>query len=851
MMRSRAILVFAMLAPFVATQLDAAELDPRVPMFVRDYCMRCHDAKQEKGDRSFEQFLASPSHTDHHETLAEILDLLNLGEMPPQKEGVKQPPDEERRKIVSAITGYLQAVTESTALTETQLRRLTRYEYDNTMRDLLGIHPEFIDATSDFPPDPDRHGFTNIGEVQVLSDHQLELYLAAASQYLDTALVFGREHPERRIWHFKPSDFERKKVADGQVAYRVLDQEEKFVDIGHGEPADRRPNAPPRFARTGVHSDGLYRIRVKATAIKRKDHPYDPSILGIDLVQRMKIGIWYATDKRFLEKSALQGRKLVAVFDLQDYESDEFEATVWMNKGAIPFFNWINGPGAAKGPVTRIMREYHPDGLRLGPTRIDELRSRGIEVTEAEIARRSKIHASDFYQGPRLRLFGMTLEGPLNDQWPPASHRKLVGATTNASEVDIPTVLTKCANEAFRRPVGQSEIQHYIDYTNNRIAEGADHAEAIKLGLSAILTSPRFLFLDEGDSANSAELDGYEVASRLSYMLWGSTPDARLLDAAALRTLGDPQVLRRQAERLLSDPRSEAFTQHFTDVWLRLDKLGSMPPGVKQFPLYYRRRLEAAMKTETHLFFSHLLRENRPITELITANYSFLNDSLALHYGMDDIEGEAFRKVSLPAHIRRGGLLGHASVLTATANGVETSPVVRGVWLLESILGTPPSPPPPDVPPIEPDTRGATTIREQLAKHRSVAACADCHSKIDPWGFALEFYDPIGALRTHYPVADGENQKRVRRGRKIDAAGQLPSGDQIDDESDLRQLLAKRGHQLTRNLVHKLLTYATGREVSFRDLDEVDRIVSTVAASGYGVKDLVLAITASDAFRRR
>jgi len=870
--------IFATAWLLASSLVSSAELDQLQTMF-ETYCFDCHGTQNQKADRRFDAIWSDPFSTHHLLLFEEALDAMNLGAMPPQESGVMQPSDEERRRMIATLTRHLDAASASQRVDETLLRRLTRYEYNYTLRDLLGVRPEALDATKAFPPEQPFDGFANVGESQTLSQQQLELYLEAARTYLDQAIYFGRERPQRQSWKFPPSDFTQSKSADARLEYRVLDQDERYVDFAHGEPADRRPNAPRSLITVGIPFDGFYKIRVTAEAIRRLDHPYDPEVLRYDLSQPMKLGVWCAPDVNSLQETAIEARRLVAVFDLLDGQAAEFEANVWMNQGAIPFINWLNGPGSAKGPISRVMEKYHPDGMRFGPVEVDELRSQGIEVSEAEIERRSHIFASDFYQGPRMRVYDMTMEGPLEESWPPASHRLIFGETMDPHDVNVAAVLTKFANRAFRRPVTTAEISHYIHFVNQRIADGIDRVEAIKQGLTAMLSSPKFLFLDEGRADEHTELDDFELASRLSYFLWSSMPDDDLRQAAASGELRDPEQLRAQVERLLKDSRSDALVAHFTDAWLRLDKLGSMPPGVKEFPDFFRYRLEAAMKTETRLFFAHLLHHNRNIREFLDADYSFLNDSLAMHYGIDNVDGEAFRKVVFPKAVRRGGLLGHASVLTATANGVETSPVVRGVWLLESVLGTPPSPPPADVPAIEPDTRGALTIRDQLEKHRQVAACADCHAKIDPWGFALEFYDPVGAFRTHYPKSQSEKGAApLRRDQKpneidsppkppkgqtpsrigsqpilkpIDGAGQLPSGETIRDERDLKRALIRREQQFCRNLAEKMLTYATGRTLTYRDSEAVNRIVDDTAAAGGGLKDLVHRVIHSETFHQR
>jgi hypothetical protein len=828
--------------------VHATSLDSSVPKFVTRYCMDCHDAATEKGDRNFESFLKTPVAIDQHQTLEEILEQLNLGEMPPKKKSVEQPSDAERRKMVAEITRYLTTIESSAKPASTVMRRLTRYEYNYTIRDLLGVDTAAADKTRLFPADTRTHGFANLGSAQALSDHQLRLYLEAAREYLDLTLVFGREKPEVRKWVFRPLDLNGEKKNSGSVRYRVWAKDGSHLDIAHGQPVDNGPTYPKQFVRQGVPVDGRYRVRVKATAIGRQ-HPYDPAIFPNDLTVPLQLGLWHVPDESFLGKRAAEGRILVGVYDLPDNTPREIEATVWMPTGSTPFVHWINGPGASKAPLRRLTERYHPEALRKSQTKVDRLREQGVAVPKDALVQR--VYISDVYQGPRVRVFEISLEGPLPEQWPPAGHRNVVGKETDPQSLNVARVLTAFASKAFRRPVPQREVVHHIEFVRQQMAAGVRKAEAIKQGLTAILTSPRFLFLDEGDPSKSGSLDDHQLASRLSYALWSSMPDDRLLQLAAADRLSDTKNLAAEIDRLIDDQRSSAFVHHFTDAWLHLYKIGSMPPGAKQFPAYFRGRLEPAMRTETRLFVADALKHNRPLKHLLNSSTTFVNGSLARHYGLTNVVGDEFRKVSFSADRRRAGLLGHASVLTATANGVETSPVVRGVWVLENILGTPPSPPPPDVPPIEPDTRGATTIRDQLAKHRNVAACADCHAKIDPWGFALEFYDPIGGFRTHYPHVGPSGRVAKLEGKRIDGSGELPGGEFIHNDGGLRTELLKRKDQFARNLVKKFLTHATGRELTFRDNAEVEQITDKIARSGYGFRDLVRMSLQSQIFRSR
>ncbi|MFT5131089.1 MAG: hypothetical protein ACI8W8_004724 [Rhodothermales bacterium] len=816
----------------------AEPLSSNVSRFVREYCVDCHNPEKEKGDRSFHDFLAKPD--DQHEILEEILDQLNLGEMPPDKKSVRQASNSERQRVSAQIARYLSSAESNSIASAAVLRRLTRHEYKNSIRDLLGVHPDASDATMLFPVDARHHGFATVGAHQALSDYQLRQYIAAARYYLDQALVFGEPAPERKRWDFAPADFSASGPISGGVIYRVLDAQKRHVDIGHGEPVDRAPTYPDRFSRSGVPRDGHYRIRVTTSAVGRK-HPYGKDIYRCDLGSPLKLGLWHVPNNRLLQRGASEGRIFVQAYDLPDNEPITVEATVWMPAGSTPFVHWINGEGPSKRSLALVRQRHHPEIKFHDFTQLDKRRKAGTP----------KAYLSDVYQGPRVRLFGMSIEGPLDD-WPPPGHRAIVGDTTETDQVDIPATLIAFASRAFRRPVQAVEIAHHISFVQERITEGTPHADALKLGLSAILSSPRFLFLDEGNPEADPQLDAYEIASRLSYMLWSSIPDDELLALAASGKLRTPQVRMSQARRMLADPRAEAFDRYFTEAWLGLNALGAMPPSNAQYPAYYSSRLESAMKTETRLFFREVRKQNHPITDFISSDYSYVNDSLARHYGLSGDFGERFQRVVFPAKHRRGGLLGHASVLSASANGVETSPVVRGVWVLERLLGTPPAPPPPDVPPIEPDTRGATTIREQLAKHRSVPACAECHAKIDPWGFALEFYDPIGGLRTHYAIFTGAGRiARQRTGKAIDGASSLPSGKEIHDESELKAVLLSRRNRVTERLAETLLIYATGRELTFRDQPEIKAMVERVAMEGYGMRDLILEVVASDIFARR
>ena len=366
---------------------------------------------------------------------------------------------------------------------------------------------------------------------------------------------------------------------------------------------------------------------------------------------------------------------------------------------------------------------------------------------------------------------------------------------------------------------------------NRKQDEGLEPLQALQLGFQTILCSTSFLYLDE----NSGKLNDYALASRLSYFLWSTAPDSELLTLAEQNKLSKSVVLRGQVKRMLRNSKSNRFSNNFIRVWLNFDNIGEMPPS-KDFKVYYRDNLEVAMRNETQTFFRHVLDHNLSTHEFLNADYSFLNRELALHYGIEGIEGNHLRRVSLKG-TPRGGLLGHGSFLTASAYGVDTSPVVRGIYMLEKLFGYTPPPPPDDVPDIEPDIRGAKTIREQLAKHREIATCAECHRKIDPFGFALENFDAIGRWRNEY----GKNMP-------IDASGELPNGDAFSTVPEFGKHIIKREGQFSRSLTEKLLTYAIGRELVPSDRPAIDAILREMRQDNKGLRDLIEAVVLSEVF---
>jgi hypothetical protein len=425
------------------------------------------------------------------------------------------------------------------------------------------------------------------------------------------------------------------------------------------------------------------------------------------------------------------------------------------------------------------------------------------------------------------------------------------------AEIDsakLDAVITSLAQRAFRRPVDKDAVAPYLKLAHDALAEGAGSEHALLRSYKALLTSPDFLFLHE----TSGRLDDYALASRLSYFLWSTMPDEELLRVAANGTLHEPDTLRAQTERLLASPRADAFVKDFCGQWLSLRAIAATTPDRHLYP-EFDELLQDAMVQETQLFFAQVLQSDFGIANFIDSDFTMLNRRLAEHYGIPGVIGDDFRKVALPAGSHRGGLLTQASILKVTANGSLTSPVLRGVWVTKHLLGREPQPPPPDAGSIEPDTRGATTIREQLAKHRRSETCAGCHKYMDPYGFALENYDVIGGWRETYrktkgePLFDPFTHKRLdySAGLPVDPSGELPDGHAFANIDQLKKLLLDQEDAIARNLANDLVAYSTGAKVTFSDRAEVDNILAQVKARSYPLRSMIHSIVQSPLFQNK
>ena len=824
--RSLTVAMFCVVLGFDAIFADEPvgtdSFDQTIRPFLNQYCTKCHGAKQQKGERRFDRLPTKISDDNSLVDYQDILDQLNLGEMPP--DDAKQPSNQEKRRVIAWLTGHLNSyhARNRGSGQGTVLRRLNSREYRNTIRDLLKLDTTIYDPTEAFPRDQLDEHLDNVGSSLVTSGHLLDRYLEAADTAINKA-IYPLEQPQVNTWTFKDGFRQQPEIDQVHKSSNRFEHMTLYDVIG----ADKHEGAygPILDFKQGVPHDGIYEITFQAEALHRI-HPYDPDFLGMDPDEPFRLGIRPGNHLVGPLHKPQPIEPLLAEVELADGQQ-AYTLRVHLDRGYTPRFTFQNGLMDVRNLWSKVIRKY--------PDLFPKLKKGGIVENRRVAITHGKL--------PQIRIDDITVTGPLLKAWPTASQRVVFGdgaeqilKSGTMTREQMRAGLRTFATRAYRRPTTPADIDRLMRLIDVRRQAGVGDLEAYADALKAVLCSPSFLYLDE-QTDDAGRLTPHALATRLAYFLWSSMPDERLIALADRGTLGDTAVLNAEVDRMLSDRRSEALVNDFLDSWLTLRDLGSTPPDRKDFGAYYHYDLGTAMREETRLFTRYLLDEDKSVTHFLDADFTFVNKPLARMYGIREPKGSGFERVSLEDG-RRGGLLGQASILTVTANGIETSPVVRGVWLLENILGTPPTPPPPDVEPLDPDVRGATTIREQLMKHRNNVACNDCHRRIDPLGFALENYDPIGRWRVNYD-----------KQQPVDASGELPGGKAFQNVIGLKSILVDQRELFTRALTNRMLAYATGRHIEPSDRPQVDAIIQQLEADGNGLKRLVELVVLSRPFR--
>lgn len=855
----------------VTAQTSGAEPTP----FFEAHCLTCHNADTHKGGLDLSGLKFDPKDPENFARWVKVHDRVESGEMPPKAR--KRPVAAD---VASFLTSLGQRLTEAekarfAASERTGLRRLTRAEYENTVRDLFDMPGIAVQGL--LPADGSAHGFDKNSDALDISHVNLAKYVEAADHVLDLAIATRPNAPtvqKRRISLANRGGFVAHVVLNGDgVLLKNKKPDPEFPPAGEQGHIDEGAHERMGTFRTGS-SVGLFR---------HEDESFSPYFIEhvtiYPGIYRVRTSLWsFQWDKgKVLPARGTEAARLSVVqltgdgrggqhpsyvlgyFDAPSIQSQEHELTVWLNHNEIIGFNT-----ASLAPAANYSRK-----------------GRAMAFT-----------------GPGIACDWLDIEGPLHIAWPPQSHRVLfgelplkefksaehpgvrapkrkqvrqLGAGMNRPDpspglftvqsdralVDADHLLGRFLSRAFRRPVSDDVRKAYVARVEDRLKAGDCFETAMRWAYRAALCSPDFLYHVEP----VGRLDDHAIACRLSYLFWNSMPDAnltKLADAGKLRT---PEALRTEVERLLKDNRSQRFVEDFLGQWLKLRQIAVNDPDRKLYP-EFSPYLQDSMVAETRAYFRELLDKNLDASHLVRSDFVMVNEKLAKHYGITGVNGSQIRRVALPPGCPRGGFLSQAAVLKVTANGTTTSPVPRGAFVMDRILGQSPDPPPPNIPAVEPDVRGASTIREQLDKHRSNQTCASCHAKIDPPGFALEAFDVIGGYRTRYrSIGEGDPAPRgvidpfigisFKLGKPVDASGVLPDDRKFRDFQELQALLAANSDRLLKNLAVQFAVYGTGRPVGFGDRAEIAAMVANTRKNGGGTRTLLHELVQSRLFQTK
>lgn len=775
------------------------------------YCLECHDEATAKGRFSLESLPWTFSNGDPAKRWTLVHDRLQAGSMPPADK--PQPSASEREEVVRYLDTELSREGRAFQQREgrVRVRRLNRFEFENTLSDMLGVP---VDVARELPEDVVMSGFDNLSLGLDLSAEHWIRYQNAVRHALDGALPDGSLKPQKirftgRDWYQKTLSRDRDTAALilGDGARLEGDRVWIYAQSVFHEGLDIPAGTP--------YLPGKYRIRAQVRARTPDSAP---------------IGI---------------------LFQLSGYPPE-----------ADPTLIRMLGVKEVSGSSPSIL-EFDFDV----PANSERWNGRSVTLKAWSLRPQSSIDALKAnrlvnekidWSGPALGVDWVEWEGPVA-LGPQEGLKRLFGSwnphpkkdSEVPSRADIEAQIAGFGSRAFRHPLDAALLESFMSVYQRHRGQGEEFFEAMKSTYLAMLSSPYFLFRWE----DPGPLDDAALASRLSYFLWSSAPDERLLDRALKGTLKNPEILDQELDRMLEDPRIDRFVSSFTGQWLELRKLNATSPDVSYGE--FDDALLFFMPQETQLFFREMLRPGHSILEFVKSDWTFLNSRLARHYAIPDPRNWEMRKQPLPQGSHRGGVLTHAAILKLTANGTSTSPVMRGKWILDKILGTPPAPPPPSVKVIEPDIRGAHTLRELLLAHQKDPGCASCHRFIDPPGFALENFDVIGGWRDWYRVRslDGKRMRLpnypqfyVSRGAAVDASGVTAEGKRFQSIDEYRDLLVADSRTILRSLITKLVVYATGAELQYPDRAEIERLMTEVEGHQLEFRSLIRSIVHSRLF---
>jgi hypothetical protein len=902
--RTNAILVLTA-ALFATSALAASPPFSGAEAFLQKNCVACHNSSAPAAGLDLTKLIYDPGNSDNFAIWVKVHDRVSASEMPPAP--LPRPPAGSVEQFVNGLSAALTSYEHSVATERGRagLRRLNAYEYEDAIRDLLSV--PWVQMKSKLPQDGEAWRYNKIGTALDVSHVQLSRYMSSGDyalreamaakllqQPVNTTRIYARQEPTIR--NYRPREGNTR---TDRLSFPVLD--------AHAQPDVRAGRSPNSTAETkereavgrvsSIFSDaggftwtnyrvptpGRYRVRVKGYTIWVSGGGVDHwNYVGFG---PEKVAYLYQTTYHRPNPDEIwrgRGNEPIGVYAQSSGQSRPLAA-----------FNFTPEPSVQEVEVLLTPNE----AIQTDPMRLFRTRVNGSE--EAYV---NPLAQQDGMPGVAFQW--LEVEGPLPDKNSGAGYRLMFGelpmrrlekGQTGGSNIQIPAppppdqtvgfarfryprtqdaavevasehpredadrLIRSFLAQAYRRPVEEAHAKRFIELFNHEFDLGHGFTKSLISTYTAILCSPGFLYIEE----RPRRLDNYALATRLSLFLWNSPPDTELRAVAAQGRLSNPAVLRAQTDRLLNDPKSRRFIDAFTDYWLDLRKIDDSSPSTTLYNDYeLDDPLKLAAVEETRLFVQELFKRNLPARTIVDSDFTFLNERLAKHYGIPGVTGVEMRKITLPKDSVRGGLMTQASILKVTANGTTTSPVVRGVWIMERILGFHTAQPA-SVPAIEPDIRGAVTIRQQLDKHRADPSCASCHRNIDPPGFALESFDVMGGWRDRYR-AFADNVKpqpgiglsgqpfAFHYALPVDSAGKLPDGRTFKDIHDFKQLLLDHEQRkVARNVVSQLATYATGAPIGFSDRMQVEEVLDKTRGSEYGVRDIVHGIVESDLFRNK
>lgn len=757
---------------------------------ILSHCMDCHQGESPEAGLDLQSLGSDLSDPKTFGTWVKVFDRIASGEMPPPSEA--EPIEaSQRSRFLTDCRDWLQEYQreQQQVVGRVPARRLTNLQLERTLQDLLGID---IPLSREMPEEPDTGHYSTVAEMQSISHFQLEQHLKIVDLALDEAF--------RRA--LTPSDHQIRRMSAKEISRtRTRTREPEYIDNAAVTWSSTLAFYG-RLPATTADEDGWYRFRFQVSALNK---PADQ-------------GVW----------STIRSGQCVSSAPLMSWIGS-FEATAvpreivveaWLPRGHMLEIR----PGDRTLKMARFQGGQSADG---------EGGSQNVPGIQIDWMDKERIHLSAGDDQIREWLFGDlevdTARTPEDAKIQVANPRQTGHA-----------LVEQFAHRAFRRPATPEQLSGFKSIFDTTLRTGIPFTDALRSSYRAVLCSPRFLYFHE----QPGKLDDYAIASRLSFLLWNSMPDTELIQLADAGRLSDPEVIRGQVSRMLETSRGRHFVEDFAREWLELSQIDFTEPDREQHP-DFDMIVQHSMLDETHSFLQFLLSQNASLDHFVDCDFTFLNSRLARFYGLEGVEGDEVRQVALNPGDRRGGLLSQGAILKVTANGTNTSPVIRGVWVSKRILGQDVPPPPDSVPAIEPDIRGAKSIREQLEKHRSQPDCAVCHRKVDAPGFALENYDAAGKWRDFYPKKSG---KGITKGSRIDASYTTAAGEEFEDVLEFRKIAAARPEVLAANLAKHLLIYGTGADISFADREEIEQIVRRAEQNHFGMRSILDEVVLSRIF---